>query len=98
MAVAMAVSGAAVPVAAASPADPPPACGGVAANPSVETTAANGAPDGYVFTPAAPVPPGTPSAKQPKLLTEQAYAVDGRRSAVIQTPDGKASTASQTEK
>ncbi len=98
MAVAMAVSGAAVPVAAASPADPPAACGGVAANPSVETTAANGAPAGYVFTPAAPVPPGTPAAKQPKLLTDQAYAVDGRRSAVIQTPDGKASTAYQTEK
>ena len=58
----------------------------------------NGAPDGYVFTPAAPVPPGTPAAKAPKLLTEQAYAVDGQRSAVVQTPDGKASTAYQTEK
>lgn len=91
----VAFSGTVVPAAAA---DPPPACGGIAANPSVEETARNGAPDGYVFTPAAPVPPGTPAAKQPKLLTEQAYAVDGQRSAVIQTPDGKASTAYQTEK
>jgi hypothetical protein len=96
MAVAMAVSATVAPAAAA--AGPPPACGGVAANPSVEQAAANGAPDGYVFSPAAPVPPGTPAAKQPKLLTEQAYAVDGQRSAVIQTPDGKASTAYQTEK
>ena len=91
----VALSGAVVPAAAA---DPPPACGGIAANPSVEETARNGAPDGYVFTPAAPVPPGTPSAKVPRLLTEQAFAVDGQRSAVIQTPDGKASTATSTEK
>ncbi|WP_329053613.1 carboxypeptidase regulatory-like domain-containing protein [Amycolatopsis sp. NBC_01488] len=91
----VALSGAVVPAAAA---DPPPACGGIAANPSVEETARNGAPDGYVFTPAAPVPPGTPAAKAPRLLTEQAFAVDGRRSAVIQTPDGKASTATSTEK
>jgi SdrD B-like protein/uncharacterized protein DUF11 len=92
----VAAATAVVPVAAA--ADPPPACGGIAANPSVEQVAGNGAPDGYVFTPAAPVPPGTPPAKAPKLLTEQAYAVDGQRSAVIQTPDGKASTAYQAEK
>jgi hypothetical protein len=93
----VAVSGAVVP-AAAAPADPSPGCGGVAANPSVEQAAANGAPDGYVFTPAAPVPPGTPAAKAPRLLTEPRYAVDGRRSAVIQTPDGKASTAYETER
>ncbi|WP_439385023.1 DUF7850 domain-containing protein [Amycolatopsis lexingtonensis] len=91
----VALSGTVVPTAAA---EPPPSCGGVAANPSVEETARNGAPDGYVFTPAAPVPPGTPAAKAPKLLTDQAYAVDGQRSAVVQTPDGKASTAVQTEK
>jgi hypothetical protein len=91
----VALSGVAVPSATA---DPAPACGGIAANPSVEETARNGAPDSYVFTPAAPVPPGTPAAKAPKLLTEQAFAVDGQRSAVIQTPDGKASTAYSTEK
>ncbi|RSM45451.1 DUF11 domain-containing protein [Amycolatopsis balhimycina DSM 5908] len=94
--VAVAIAGAAVPASAS--ADAPPGCGGLAPNPSVELTARNGAPDGYVFTPAAPVPPGTPAAKAPKLLTEQAYAVDGQRSAVIQTPDGKTSTASQTER
>jgi len=91
----LALSGAVVPSATA---DPAPACGGIAANPSVEETARNGAPDSYVFTPAAPVPPGTPAGKAPKLLTEQAFAVDGQRSAVIQTPDGKASTAYSTEK
>ncbi|MEQ0559498.1 SdrD B-like domain-containing protein [Amycolatopsis sp. NEAU-NG30] len=91
----MALSGTVVPAAVA---DPGPSCGGIAANPSVEETARNGAPDGYVFTPAAPVPPGTPPAKAPRLLTEQAYAVDGQRSAVIQTPDGRASTATQAEK
>ena len=92
----VAIAGAVVPTAAA--ADPPPGCGGLAANPSVELTARNGAPDGYVFTPAAPVPPGTPAAKVPRLLTEPAFAVDGQRSAVIQTPDGKASTAAETGK
>jgi hypothetical protein len=91
----LALSGAVVPSATA---DPAPGCGGIAANPSVEETARNGAPDSYVFTPAAPVPPGTPAGKAPKLLTEQAFAVDGQRSAVIQTPDGKASTAYSTEK
>ncbi|MCR6489483.1 carboxypeptidase regulatory-like domain-containing protein [Amycolatopsis sp. OK19-0408] len=93
----MAVAATAVVVPAAA-ADPAPACGGIAANPSLEETARNGAPDGYVFTPAAPVPPGTPPAKVPKLLSEPGFAVDGQRSAVIQTPDGKASTATQTEK
>ncbi|MEV4143260.1 SdrD B-like domain-containing protein [Amycolatopsis sp. NPDC049691] len=91
----VAFSGTVVPAAVA---DPPPACGGIAANPSVEETARNGAPDAYVFTPAAPVPPGTPPSKAPRLLTEQAFAVDGLRSAVIQTPDGRASTAYSTEK
>lgn len=94
LAVAVVALGAAVVPASAD--EPPPSCGGVAANPSVEETARNGAPDGYVFTPAAPVPPGTPAAKAPRLLTEQAYAVDGQRAAVIQTPDGKTSTAYQT--
>ncbi|SFW54319.1 conserved repeat domain-containing protein [Amycolatopsis australiensis] len=90
-------SGAVVPAAAAA-VGPPPACGGIVANPSVEETARNGAPDGYVFTPAAPVPPGTPPAKVPRLVTEQAFAVDGKRAAVIQTPDGRASTASENGK
>jgi hypothetical protein len=93
---AVAISGVVVPASAA--AAPTATCGGVAANASVEQTAENGAPAGYVFTPAAPVPRGTPAEKQPKLAAEQAYAVDGRRSAVIRTPDNQASTAYQTEK
>jgi hypothetical protein len=92
------VAAAALVVPASAGADPSPVCGGVAPNASVERTAANGAPDGYVFNPAAPVPRGTPAAKQPKLLAEQDYAVDGHRSAVIRTPDHQASTAYQTEK
>ncbi|MEU4248569.1 SdrD B-like domain-containing protein [Amycolatopsis sp. NPDC026612] len=94
----VAIAAAVVPASTSTAADAPPACGGLAANPSVELAARNGAPDGYVFAPAAPVPPGTPAAKAPKLLTEQEYAVDGQRSAVIQTPDGKTSTAYQTER
>ncbi len=89
---------AAAVVPASTAAHAAPVCGGLAANPSVELTARNGAPDGYLFAPAAPVPPGTPAAKVPKLLTEQEYAVDGQRAAVIQTPDGKTSTAYQTER
>ncbi|MEV7092794.1 SdrD B-like domain-containing protein [Amycolatopsis sp. NPDC051045] len=92
----VAIAAAVVPASAAADADP--GCGGLAANPSVELTARNGAPDGYLFAPAAPVPPGTPAAKAPKLLTERNYAVDGERSAVMQTPDGKTSTAYQTER
>lgn len=96
MALAVAASGVVVPATAV--ADPPPACSGISPNPSVEKTLPNGAPEGYEFAPAAPVPPGTPAAKQPKLTTEQAFAVDGQRSAVIRTPDGLVSTAAETEK
>lgn len=94
----MAIAAAVVPASASVAEDAPPVCGGLAANPSLELTARNGAPDGYVFAPAAPVPPGTPAAKVPKVLTEPEYAVDGQRAAVIQTPDGKTSTAFQTER
>lgn len=94
----VAIAAAVVPASASIAEDAPPVCGGLAANPSVELAARNGAPDGYVFAPAAPVPPGTPAAKVPKLLTEREYAVDGQRAAVVQTPDGKTSTAYQTER
>ncbi|MFF1609847.1 SdrD B-like domain-containing protein [Amycolatopsis sp. NPDC058278] len=94
----VAIAAAVVPASTSTAADAPPACGGLAANPSVELAARGGAPDGYVFAPAAPVPPGTPAAKVPKLLTEREYAVDGERTAVVQTPDGKTSTAYQTER
>ncbi len=94
----VAIAAAVVPASASIAEDAPPVCGGLAANPSVELVARNGAPDGYVFAPAAPVPPGTPAAKVPKLLTAQEYAVDGQRAAFLQTPDGKTSTAYQTER
>ncbi|MDQ7809979.1 SdrD B-like domain-containing protein [Amycolatopsis sp. A133] len=94
----VAIAAAVVPASASTAADAAPSCGGLAANPSVELAARNGAPDGYLFAPAAPVPPGTPATKAPKLLTEREYAVDGQRAAVIQTPDGKTSTAYQTER
>lgn len=69
----------------------------MAPNPSVEqTNGAGGAPRGYLFTPAAPVPRSTPADKVPKLLTDTAHAFDGRLNAQIQTPDGRVSSASQT--
>ncbi|WP_410637638.1 SdrD B-like domain-containing protein [Amycolatopsis sp. lyj-346] len=94
----VAIAAAVVPASTSTAADAAPVCGGLAANPSLELAARNGAPDGYVFAPAAPVPPGTPAAKVPKLLTVREYAVDGQRAAVVQTPDGKTSTAYQTER
>ncbi|QRP46130.1 SdrD B-like domain-containing protein [Amycolatopsis sp. FDAARGOS 1241] len=88
-------SGSAAPVASANRVAP--ACGGVAPNPSVEqTTEAGGAPQGYLFTPAAPVPRSTPPDKVPKLVTDSAHATDGKLNAQIQTPDGRVSSASQT--
>jgi uncharacterized repeat protein (TIGR01451 family) len=80
-----------------APAADAPACGGIAPNPSVEQVSApGGAPQGYLFTPAAPVPRSTPPDKLPKLVTDSALAVDGHLKAQIQTPDGRVSSASQT--
>ncbi|MET7990427.1 SdrD B-like domain-containing protein [Amycolatopsis sp. NPDC005232] len=80
-----------------APAADTSACGGVAPNPSVEqANAPGGAPAGYVFTPAAPVPRSTPPDKVPKLVTNSAHASDGKLNAQIQTPDGRVSSATQT--
>ncbi|MBB4687316.1 DUF7850 domain-containing protein [Amycolatopsis jiangsuensis] len=78
-----------------APAAGGPACGGIAANPSVEDAAAGGMPREYLFTPAAPVPRSTPPDRVPKLVTSTEHAVDGRVNARIQTPDGRVSWASQ---
>jgi uncharacterized repeat protein (TIGR01451 family) len=80
-----------------APATGTSACGGIAPNPSVEQVSApGGPPQGYLFTPAAPVPRSTPPDKMPKLVTDSALAVDGHLKAQIQTPDGRVSSASQT--
>ncbi len=82
--------------ASGSPPDVPPGCtGGLAQNPSVEQ---DGSPAGYTFEPAAPVPPGTPPAKQPKLSTAAGQQYDGDKYALISTPDEKVSTAYETMK
>jgi hypothetical protein len=85
-------------VAAADPLPTVPAgCkGGVAPNPSVEDVAANGQPAGYTFEPAWSVPPGTPDEQQPRLRTDTAQALDGKRNALISTPAGRVSTAYET--
>ncbi len=73
-----------------------PDCGGIAPNPSVEDAGSpGGPPQGYLFSPAAPVPRSTPPDRVPKLATVTANAVDGRVNAQIQTPDGRVSSASQ---
>ena len=59
------------------------------------TDSPGGPPRGYLFTPAAPVPRATPPDRMPKLATNTAYAMDGQVNAQIQTPDGRASSASQ---
>ncbi|EME56681.1 SdrD B-like domain-containing protein [Amycolatopsis decaplanina] len=64
--------------------------GGAAPNPSVEQ---GSPPDGYTFNPAAPVPPGTPRSKQPRLSTASGYQPDGDKYALISTPDKMVSTA-----
>ncbi|MFE0020009.1 SdrD B-like domain-containing protein [Amycolatopsis sp. NPDC059021] len=77
----------------------PPGCtGGIAANPSVEKVTQRGAPEGYLFTPAAPVPPRTPDVKKPRLFTDGTYPADGARFALVQTPDGMVSSAEQDQK
>ncbi len=79
-----------------APAAGVPDCGGIAANPSVEAAGTpGGPPQGYLFTPAAPVPRSTPADRVPKLSTSTAHAVDGQLSAQIQTPEGRVSSASQ---
>ncbi|MFE6610059.1 SdrD B-like domain-containing protein [Amycolatopsis sp. NPDC057786] len=64
--------------------------GGAAPNPSVEQ---GSPPVGYTFNPAAPVPPGTPRSKQPRLSTAGGYQPDGGKYALISTPDNMVSTA-----
>ena len=79
-----------------APAAGVPNCGGLAGNPSVETAGQpGGPPQGYLFTPAAPVPRSTPPDRVPKLSTSTSYPVDGQVNAQIQTPDGRLSSASQ---
>ncbi|GAA4537882.1 DUF7850 domain-containing protein [Amycolatopsis samaneae] len=95
------VLGPVVPIASGEtgPGPVPPGCtGGIAANPSVEKTTQRGAPEGYLFTPAAPVPPLTPSVKTPRLFTDGTYPVDGAKYALIQTPDGMVSGAEQEQR
>ncbi|GAA3534234.1 SdrD B-like domain-containing protein [Amycolatopsis ultiminotia] len=82
-----------------APAAGAPECGGIAPNPSVEDEVSpGGMPRDYLFTPAAPVPRSTPPDRLPKLTTGSAHAVDGGVNAQIQTPDGRASWASQSLK
>ncbi|MYW95907.1 hypothetical protein G3I59_36200 [Amycolatopsis rubida] len=82
-----------------APAEGVPDCGGIAANPSVEDAGSpGGPPSGYLFSPAAPVPRGTPPDRVPKLVTSTAHAVDGQVNAQIQTPDGRVSSAAQQVK
>ncbi|GAA3431444.1 SdrD B-like domain-containing protein [Kutzneria kofuensis] len=78
---------------AAGPTVPAGCVGGIAPNPSVEQTGSGGAPAGYTFAPASPVPSGTPNNKQPKLYTDGTYPQDGKLYALISTPDGNVSTA-----
>ncbi|WP_409489646.1 SdrD B-like domain-containing protein [Amycolatopsis sp. cmx-11-12] len=78
------------PAQAQSPAVPSGCTGGVAPNPSVEQ---GSPPAGYSFNPAAPVPPGTPKSKQPRLSTAGGYQQDGGKYALIATPDKMVSTA-----
>lgn len=74
----------------------PPGCaGGVVPNPSVEQ---GSPPGGYTFSPAAPVPSGTPNSKRPKLYTASGYQYDGGKYALISTPDKMISTAHATMK
>ncbi len=90
-----ATAGHGTPRLAAPPTVPSGCTGGLLQNPSVE----NGSPPtGYTFEPAAPVPPGTPSSKQPQLFTTGGYQWDGSKYALISTPDGKVSTAYETAK
>ncbi len=64
--------------------------GGAVPNPSVEQ---GSPPTGYTFNPAAPVPPGTPRSKRPRLSTADGYQSDGGKYALISTPDKMVSTA-----
>nr|WP_233621646.1 SdrD B-like domain-containing protein [Amycolatopsis sp. WAC 04182] len=80
-----------IPPAAAQAETVPSGCtGGAAPNPSVEQ---GSPPSGYTFNPAAPVPPGTPRSKQPRLSTASGYQPDGGKYALISTPDKMVSTA-----
>ncbi|HKN51673.1 MAG TPA: SdrD B-like domain-containing protein [Amycolatopsis sp.] len=79
----------------APPVVPKGCTGGIAPNPSVEQ---GSPPTGYTFEPASPVPPGTPSSKQPKLYTTGGYQYDGSKYALISTPDKMVSTAYETVK
>ncbi|WP_235213208.1 SdrD B-like domain-containing protein [Amycolatopsis sp. MJM2582] len=79
-----------VPSYAQATAVPSGCTGGAAPNPSVEQ---GSPPAGYTFSPAAPVPPGTPRSKQPRLSTASGYQPDGGRYALIATPDKMVSTA-----
>ena len=67
--------------------------GGIAPNPSVEQRTGNGQPVGYTFAPAVPIPPATPPNKVPRLATDGTYSFDGSLYALIQTMDGRVSTA-----
>jgi uncharacterized repeat protein (TIGR01451 family) len=80
--------------AAAAPPEPAAGCtGGIAPNPSVEQRTGSGQPVGYTFAPAVPIPPATPANKVPRLATDTTYSVDGSQYALIQTLDGRVSTA-----
>jgi hypothetical protein len=86
-----------VPMSSAAMAAPPELAagctGGIAPNPSVEQRAGNGQPVGYTFAPAVPIPPTTPANQVPRLATDSTYSVDGSQYALIQTLDGRVSTA-----
>ncbi|WP_181773936.1 DUF7850 domain-containing protein [Amycolatopsis pittospori] len=87
---ALALGAGIVPAYAQAPVVPSGCTGGAAPNPSVEK---GSPPDGYTFNPAAPVPPGTPNSKRPKLSTAGGYQQDGGKYALIATPDKMVSTA-----
>jgi hypothetical protein len=91
------MAGAFVPMsgaANAAPSEVAAGCtGGIAPNPSVEQRSGNGQPVGYTFAPAVPIPPSTPAGKAPRLATDSTYSIDGSQYALIQTLDGRVSTA-----
>lgn len=90
-------AGTLVPVSTAAMAAPPEVAagctGGIAPNPSVEQRTGNGQPVGYTFAPAVPIPPTTPPNQVPRLATDGSFSYDGSLYALIQTPDGRVSTA-----
>jgi hypothetical protein len=90
-------AGTLIPVSTAAMAAPPEVAagctGGIAPNPSVEQRTGNGQPVGYTFAPAVPIPQSTPSNKVPRLATDSTYSFDGGQYALIQTMDGRVSTA-----